>query len=298
MDIVTPLLVTRPRSGTGIPDSIIARRGVAIVALLYLALCRACKELSHMSKIILLVLTAADQELIPKVARKLVQIPATDLWVLHNPSIGLGESDAVKEIDAKIERRLKEARESAAREDYRGADEMKVEANNLKMERDLLVQSEFTKVDAKIRADAYDRVLEPLRVGVQENGTYRTTAFPETVRWDGLFQAMHTLATKRMWEPDFIHGEYSMLSPAQVVKMSILCPKCYSVPKDPDAEKSELNAVTVLAKATKAPNHNARPQYMLARKMAKEKGVWRDKMPTEEMYAAIGFPKTPESAAA
>jgi hypothetical protein len=157
--------------------------------------------------LILLVFDDTDLAALNLAAAFAKSLAVENLWVLHNPQLGLSGSPQDAELAFRIEELGVAERQAAARRDYTSAAQYRDQANGLEVERGLAIKQGYKSIPPTELQAAYDKAFEAITQESTGAKNILIEAIPDPLNKNQAFQFLQSQATSN-WIDQIHHGEY------------------------------------------------------------------------------------------
>lgn len=166
-------------------------------------------------KYVLLVLTQADLDAMPKAVAWFTEKRAEALWIIHSPHLGLDTKPILDAAEQRISK-LEDDQLAAIRvEDFARAQELKNAIAAERMERDRSLLNAFRSIEPTIRQKSYDRMFKPFFPDAGGFGRLAEavdiTTLPDIYERDQIPELLMRL--KGSWQEYFNYGTINIVSP-------------------------------------------------------------------------------------
>lgn len=238
-----------------------------------------------MKNIILLVFTQPDVEALGKAAAMIRGSGCERLWIIHNPTIGVSENDALKAFDRDIHDLDEAVTQASARRDFAAAADYQERLTRRKVDRDLARREGFKQIPPDELDRIHDRVLAPL---VNPPVARNVQITPLSEAHDESMVGEVLVMVKQLWPKELKAGEFAVIWPRAInepaaVKVAVPVAEKWVEPAKPKTRHEEIRA----------------KRFFGIQRMAKDLGVWTEGMKTEDaINAIVEFEKTQPAKAA
>lgn len=169
----------------------------------------------HLMKYVLLVLTQADLDAMPKAVAWFSEKRAEALWIIHSPHLGLDTKPILDAAEAEINKLEDLQLEAIKVQDFSRAQELKNSIAAVRMERDRSLLNAFRAIEPTIRQKSYDRMFKPFFPDAGGFGRLAEavdiTTLPDIYERDQIPELLMRL--KGSWQEYFNYGTINIVSP-------------------------------------------------------------------------------------